>query len=92
MRDTAVTPNIRLRGYWSAAAAITNGVNGKGGGAMDAMTSAHAAFPVTSEAAELPDGGDQHLPEVFHLPLMYTYRAKCPGVERCPRESTHIPS
>src|SRR5215472_11893035 len=41
------TANILRREYCSAAAAITNGVNGKGGGAREASASAHAAFFAT---------------------------------------------
>src|SRR5262249_5382262 len=41
------TANILRREYCSAAAAITNGVNGNGGGATEASASAHAAFFAT---------------------------------------------
>ena len=44
MRAAPVTANSLMRGYCSAAAAMMKGVNGNGGGAMDATISAHAAL------------------------------------------------
>src|SRR5260370_18715085 len=44
MRAAPTIAAILQRGYWRPAAAMMKGVKGNGGGAMDASTSAQAAF------------------------------------------------